>query len=76
MNQELQLFSGSAHRKLGERIAQFLNIPLGEVELRRFADGEIGVQYNENIRGRDVFIVQPTCPPADNLLELLIMVDA
>lgn len=74
--QELQLFSGSAHRKLGERIAQFLNIPLGEVELRRFADGEIGVQYNENIRGRDVFIVQPTCPPADNLLELLIMVDA
>jgi len=75
-SQEIRVFSGSAHRKLGERIAQYLNIPLGQVELRRFADGEIGVQYNDNIRGRDVFIVQPTSAPAENLLELLIMVDA
>ncbi|MCB1059124.1 MAG: ribose-phosphate pyrophosphokinase [Calditrichaeota bacterium] len=73
---ELKIFSGTAHRALGERIAASLGLPLGEVKISRFSDGEIGVQFEENIRGRDVFLVQPTCPPAENLLELLIMVDA
>lgn len=73
---EMKIFSGTAHRPLGERIAACLGLPLGEVKISRFSDGEIGVQFEENIRGRDVFLVQPTCPPAENLLELLIMVDA
>lgn len=73
---ELKIFSGTAHRALGERVAASLCLPLGEVKISRFSDGEIGVQFEENIRGRDVFLVQPTCPPAENLLELLIMVDA
>ena len=61
---------------LGQRIAQHLGIPLGQVSISRFSDGEIGVQYEENIRGRDVFLIQPTSAPADNLMELLIMIDA
>ncbi|MCL4305993.1 ribose-phosphate pyrophosphokinase [bacterium] len=73
---KLKIFSGTAHRALGERIAAGLGQPLGEVKISRFSDGEIGVQFEENIRGRDVFLIQPTCPPAENLLELLIMVDA
>jgi ribose-phosphate pyrophosphokinase len=73
---ELRVFSGTAHRALGEAIARHFNMPLGRVAITRFSDGEIGVQFEENIRGQDVFIVQPTCPPADNLMELLIMIDA
>lgn len=73
---EMKVFSGTAHRPLGERIAACLGLPLGEVKISRFSDGEIGVQFEENIRGRDVFLIQPTSPPAENLLELLIMVDA
>jgi len=61
---------------LAEKIAQYLNLKLGDVEVYRFSDGEIGIKYNESIRGRDVFIVQPTFPPADNLLEFLLMIDA
>ena len=72
----LKIFSGTAHRLLGQRIAQHLNIPLGQVSVSRFSDGEIGVQFEENIRGRDIFLVQPTSAPADNLMELLIMLDA
>ena len=72
----LKIFTGTAHRALAIRIAQHLSIPLGEVSVSRFSDGEIGVQYEENIRGRDVFLIQPTNPPADNLMELLIMIDA
>jgi len=72
----MKIFSGTANRPLAENIAQYLGIPLGEAEIRRFSDGEISVKYNENIRGTDVFIVQPTNPPADNILELLLMIDA
>jgi ribose-phosphate pyrophosphokinase len=74
--QQLRIFTGTTHRILGEAIASQLDIPLGKVEISRFSDGEIGVQFEENIRGIDVFLVQPTCPPADNLMELLIMIDA
>ena len=72
----LIIFSGTAHRRLGEAIAQKLGMSLGQISIQRFSDGEIGVQYLENIRGKDVFIVQPTHSPTDNLMELLIMIDA
>ncbi len=72
----MKVFSGAANRDLSERITQYLNIPLGDVETTRFSDGEISVKFNESIRGADVFIVQSTCPPSDNLFELLLMIDA
>jgi ribose-phosphate pyrophosphokinase len=77
MAYELKLFSGNANRPLAEEIAQYLRVPLGESEVSRFSDGEVFVQFNENVRGADVFLVQPTCPPVnDTLMELLIMTDA
>src|SRR5436189_5150623 len=77
MTYELKLFSGNANRPLAEEIAQYLRVPLGEADVSRFSDGEVFVQANENVRGTDVFVVQPTCPPVnDNLMELLVMIDA
>jgi ribose-phosphate pyrophosphokinase len=77
MAYELKLFSGNANRPLAEEIALYLRVPLADVEVSRFSDGEVFVQVNENVRGADVFVVQPTCPPVnDNLMELLIMIDA
>jgi len=73
----LQIFSGNAHRSLAEEICQYLEIELGRANTTRFPDGEFNFQILENVRGGDVFIVQPTCPPVDaHLMELLIMVDA
>jgi ribose-phosphate pyrophosphokinase len=74
---EMKIFSGSAHRQLAQRICDCVGVPLGDATVDSFPDGETYVKINENIRGRDVFIVQPTCPPTNqNLMELLIMVDA
>ncbi len=74
---ELKIFSGSAHRDLAQRIADFVGVPLGDASVKAFPDGETSVRINENIRGRDIFIVQPTCPPVNhNLMELLVIVDA
>ena len=74
---ELKIFSGSAHIPLAQEIADFVGVPLGDATVSSFPDGETFVRINENVRGRDVFIVQPTCPPTNqNLMELLIMVDA
>jgi len=73
---DYKVFSGSSNLPLAEKIAARLGKPLGQVELKRFSDGEIWVKYHENIRGLDVFIIQPTIPPAENILELLIMIDA
>jgi ribose-phosphate pyrophosphokinase len=73
---ELKIFSGRANRPLAERICREANIPLGEAAIQTFSDGELWVKYVENIRGDDVFIIQPTQPPAENLMELLIMLDA
>jgi ribose-phosphate pyrophosphokinase len=70
------LLAGSANRPLAEEIAAQLNIPLAAATIRRFADGEIFVRLDENARGRDVFIIQPTPPPGDNIVELLLLVDA
>jgi len=72
----LIIFGGSAHPVLTGRIAEFVGQPVGQVSVDRFPDGEIFVKIAENIRGQDIFIVQPTSPPNDNLLELLIMIDA
>ena len=77
MPYELKLFSGNANPPLAQEIAKFLGVPLGEAEVSRFSDGEVFVQINENVRGTDVFILQPTCPPVnDTLMELLVMLDA
>ncbi len=73
---ELRIFSGGANKKLTEKICEYLSLEPGEIDLQRFSDGEIWVKYKENIRGRDVFLVQSTHPPAENLMELLIMIDA
>src|SRR5215510_2175575 len=74
---ELRIFSGSAHPALGEAIGRFLGIPLGRAHLSRFSDGEIWFQIQDNVRGADVFLVQPTGPPVnENLMEMLVMLDA
>jgi ribose-phosphate pyrophosphokinase len=74
---DLKVFSGSAHPHLAREIAEFLGIPLGQARLRRFPDSEVSFQIDENIRGTDVFIVQPTSNPVDqHLMEMLVMVDA
>ncbi len=73
---QLLLLSGTANRPLAEEMAGHLGQPLCAVTIRRFADGEIFVKIDENVRGRDVFIIQPTNPPAENLMELLLLIDA
>src|SRR5271154_6545559 len=74
---EMKIFCGSAHRELAQRICAYMGTPLGNATVTSFPDGETYVKINDNIRGRDVFIVQPTCPPTNhNLMELLILVDA
>ena len=71
------MFTGSAHPALGEAIARFLGVPLGRAHLARFSDGEVWFQIQDNVRGADVFVVQPTGPPVnENLMELLVMLDA
>ncbi|MDJ0700780.1 MAG: ribose-phosphate pyrophosphokinase-like domain-containing protein, partial [Woeseiaceae bacterium] len=73
----MALFTGNAHPQLARNIARYLRIPLARAHVGRFSDDEINVEILENIRGRQVFILQPTCPPAsENLMELLVMVDA
>ncbi len=77
MNNEFVLFSGSSNRQLAEEIALYLKVKLGKVELHKFADGETYVNYDETVRGKDIYILQSTCfPQNDNLMELLIMIDA
>jgi ribose-phosphate pyrophosphokinase len=70
------MLAGTANRPLAVEIAERMGLPLGDVTIQRFADGEIFVRIDQNARGRDVFIIQPTPPPGDNLMELLLMVDA
>ncbi len=77
MAYELKLLAGNANRPLAEEIARELGLPLADAEVSRFSDGEVFVQINENVRGADVFVIQPTCPPVnDSLMELLVMLDA
>jgi len=73
----MMVFTGNAHPQLAEDITGYLNMPLGKAVVGRFSDGEIMVEIMENVRGRDVFIIQPTSSPTnENLMELLVMVDA
>ena len=73
----LAIFAGNANPTLAHDIARYLTTPLGRAYVGRFSDGEVNIELMENVRERDVFIVQPTCPPAnDSLMELLVMVDA
>ena len=73
----MKIFSGSAHPELTREIAEFLGLPVGQAKLRRFPDSEVSFQIDENIRGTDVFVVQPTSPPVDqHIMELLVMIDA
>ena len=74
---KLAIFSGNAHPELAKNISKFLKVHLSDALVGRFSEGEIRVKINENVRGKDVFVIQPTCPmPNDNLMELLIMIDA
>jgi ribose-phosphate pyrophosphokinase len=73
---QLMLLAGTANRPLAEEISAYLKQPLCQVTIRRFADGELFVKIDENVRGRDVYIIQPTNPPAENLVELLLLMDA
>lgn len=72
----MRLFCGSSHPELGNKIADYLGVEIGQIERRQFSDGEYWVKYQENIRGKDIFLLQSTHSPGDNLLELLIMIDA
>ncbi|KAK4476475.1 hypothetical protein RD792_015629 [Penstemon davidsonii] len=73
----LRIFSGTANPSLSQEIACYMGLELGKIKIKRFADGEIYVQLQESVRGCDVYLVQPTCPPAnENLMELLVMIDA
>ncbi|MCK4839984.1 MAG: ribose-phosphate pyrophosphokinase, partial [Desulfobulbaceae bacterium] len=77
MVNKIKLFAGNANRPLAEEICKNLNLPLSQAEVRTFSDGEIFVEIGENVRGADVYVIQPTCTPVnDNLMELVIMVDA
>ena len=76
-DKRFKIFSGSANRPLAEEVCKFVGVPLGETRLQRFSDGEVHFQLLENVRGADVFLIQPTCFPVDqHLVELLIMMDA
>jgi ribose-phosphate pyrophosphokinase len=77
VNRELKVFSGNANPALAKQICDHLQIPPGEIHLAKFSDGELYCQILENVRGKDVFLIQPTCRPVNNnLMELLIMIDA
>ena len=76
-NSELMVFSGNANPELAKRIVNHLNIPLGKASVEKFSDGEVFVEIEETVRGKDVYIIQPTCSPTnDNIMELMVMIDA
>jgi len=77
MPEGMKLFTGNAHRELAQDVADYLNMPVGEATVTSFSDSEIMVRINENVRGTDVFVLQPTCAPVNhNIMELLLIVDA
>jgi len=77
MPKDIKIFTGNANRHLANAICDHLGLPLSKAEVRTFSDGEVFVEIGENVRGRDIFVIQPTCTPVnDHLMELVIMVDA
>ena len=75
-NDNLKIFSGRSNKRLAEKIANNLNVSLGDISIKTFSDGELWVKYEENIRGSDVFIIQSTNGPSENIIELALMIDA
>jgi len=76
MKNSLLVFSGNANKALAKKVCDYLSLPLGKIEISRFPDGEIDMKIMEDVRGADIYVIQPTCPPVnENLMELLIMVD-
>jgi ribose-phosphate pyrophosphokinase len=74
---KMMVFSGNANRQLANEVVKNLRLPLGKAKVDKFSDGEISIEINENVRGKDVFIIQPTCAPTnDNIMELVVMTDA
>ncbi|KZY72460.1 ribose-phosphate pyrophosphokinase [Oleiphilus sp. HI0071] len=74
---KMMVFTGNANRDLAQKVVDNLRLPLGNAKVNKFSDGEVAVEINENVRGKDVFIIQPTCNPTnDNLMELIVMTDA
>jgi len=74
---KMMVFTGNANRKLAKEVVKNLRLPLGKAKVDKFSDGEISVEINENVRGKDVFIIQPTCAPTnDSIMELIVMTDA
>ena len=74
---DMKIFTGRAHPELAKKVSDYLGIPMGKAIMGNFPDGEISCKIDEDIRGRDVFIIQPTCPPVnDNIMELLVMIDS
>ena len=74
---DLFVFSGNAHPVLAERVCEYLRLPIGNAKVKKFSDGETQVEINENVRSKDIFVIQPTCTPVnDNLMELLLLADA
>ncbi len=74
---KMMVFTGNANRDLAQKVVDNLRLPLGDAKVGKFSDGEVAVEINENVRGKDVFIIQPTCNPTnDNLMELVVMTDA
>lgn len=76
IREDIRLVTGTANRALAQKIAQYVGVELADCTVTRFSDGEVFVQINENIRGADLFIIQPTNPPAENLMELLMLIEA
>jgi len=74
---DLFIFSGNAHPELAQKVCEYLRLPIGDAKVKKFSDGEIQVEIKENVRSKDIFVIQPTCTPVnDNLLELLLLADA
>lgn len=76
MSEDLMIFSGNASKKLAFEVAKELGATVGNATVSTFKDGEIQVILNENVRGKDIFVIQSTCPPSDNLMELILLIDA
>ena len=76
MNDQLKIFSGRSNPALSKDIANYLGKDLGKLTIKTFSDGELWLQFEENIRGCDVFIIQPTNSPAENIMELILIIDA
>ena len=77
MGDVLKVFCGTANRPLAEKMCRYMDVPLGKMSMTRFPDGEIFCKIEEDVRGRDIYIIQPTSPPVnENLMELLVMIDS